>query len=70
MARKQTAFRFTPEVDQKLNEIAKVMGMTRNDVVVNWIQTEYDKIMGNPELLKIIEQMNALKEQLELYGKG
>lgn len=69
MARKQTSIRFTEEVDQKLNSIAKIMKMTRTDVIVNLITAEYDRIHGNPEMLKMIEKLNAMKEEIENYGK-
>lgn len=69
MPRKQVNFRVTEDQDKKLDEIATAMGVPRNEVLVGMIEAEHERIMGNPKLLQIIEQMKQLKEQLENYGK-
>lgn len=66
--RKMIAFRSTEEIDSKLAEIEAAMSMTRQDVLNGLIVAEYDRIKGNPELMKIIEQMNRLKDQVTNLG--
>lgn len=68
-SRKLVSFRFNKQTDDQLNDIATAMHMTRNDVVINLISAESDRIKGNPQLMKLIEQMNDLKTQIEQYGK-
>lgn len=68
--RKQIAFRTTEEIDKKLSELETAMSMTRQDILNGLIVAEYDKIKGNPEIMKLLEKMNELKSHLETYTKG
>lgn len=70
MARKQVAFRVTDEQDRMLEELARITQKTRNDVIVDLIVGEYDRINGNPELKKLIEKMNEVSEQVKKYTAG
>lgn len=69
MPKKQINFRVTEEQDKHLEEIAKVMNTSKNEVIVNMIEGEYDRLMGNPKLMEIIGHMNQLKSQLEEFTK-
>lgn len=68
MKRKQVGFRITEKQDEMLNELSTITGMTRNDILINWIETEHDKIKGNPKLLAVLEQMKELQKKLQSFG--
>lgn len=69
VAKKQINFRVTEEQDKHLDEIAKVMGIPRSEVLVNMIEAEHFRLMGDPKLLEMIETMKNLKAQMEQYTK-
>lgn len=69
-ARKQVGFRLSPETDKMLDELAEIAQQSRNDVIVGLITTEYDRVHGNPQMMKIIELFGAVKEQLKEMTEG
>mgnify|MGYP006365505207 FL=1 len=71
MATKQTAFRFSDEVLEKMDFLCSVTGDTRTSLLVSMVCTEYDKYQGNPELQKLIAQMKDIERQMKsMLGNG
>lgn len=65
MATKQTAFRFSDEVLEKMDFLCSVTGDTRTSLLVSMVCTEYDKYQGNPEFQKLISQMKDIERQMK-----
>lgn len=65
MATKQTAFRFSDEVLEKMDFLCSVTGDTRTSLLVSMVCTEYDKYQGNPEFQKLIAQMKDIERQMK-----
>ena len=65
MANKPYNFRLSPEVNEHLDFLAQVTGMTRTSLITSWIETEYDRYQGNPELQKLIAQMKDMERQMK-----
>ena len=71
MASKQTGFRFSDEVLEKMDFLCTVTGDTRTSLLASMVCTEYDKYQGNPELQKLIAQMKDLERQMKsMLGNG
>ncbi len=71
MATKQTAFRFSDEVLEKMDFLCTVTGDTRTSLLASMVCTEYDKYQGNPELQKLIAQMKDIERQMKsMLGNG
>ena len=71
MATKQTAFRFSDEVLEKMDFLCSLTGNTRTSLLVSMVCTEYDKYQGNPELQKLIAQMKDIERQMKsMLGNG
>ena len=71
MATKQTAFRFSDEVLEKMDFLCSLTGNTRTSLLASMVCTEYDKYQGNPELQKLIAQMKDLERQMKsMLGNG
>ena len=65
MANKAYNFRLTPEVNDHLDFLCTVTGMTRTALITGMIETEYDRYQGKPELQKVLGKMMELKSQME-----
>lgn len=65
MASRSCTFRFPEEVDDHLNFLCSVLGTTRTGFLTTAIEREYDQYQGNPELQKLIRQMQDMKIQME-----
>lgn len=65
MANKAYNFRLSPEVNDHLDFLCNVTGMTRTALITGMIETEYDRYQGNPELQKVLGKMMELKTQME-----
>ena len=65
MATKQTAFRFSDDVLEKMDFLCSLTGNTRTSLLVSMVCTEYDKYQGNPELRKLIAQMKDMERQMK-----
>ena len=71
MASKQTGFRFSDEVLEKMDFLCTVTGDTRTSLLASMVCTEYDKYQGNPELQKLIAQMKDIERQMKsMLGNG
>ena len=71
MATKQTGFRFSDEVLEKMDFLCSLTGNTRTSLLASMVCTEYDKYQGNPELQKLIAQMKDLERQMKsMLGNG
>lgn len=71
MATKQTAFRFSDEVLEKMDFLCSLTGNTRTSLLASMVCTEYDKYQGNPELQKLIAQMKDMERQMKsMLGNG
>lgn len=69
--RKLIAFRGDDDLIRKIDELCKLTGLqTRQDLFTNLILSEYDKWMGNPQLIAIVEQMKLLESQLKEFDES
>lgn len=53
-------FRAPVSVIEQLDELCRLSGVKRGDFLINAITLEYDKVNGNPELKKLLEQMRGI----------
>ena len=58
----QITFRAPREVIRHLDEMCAMSGIKRSEFFVDAICSEYDKLQGNPQLKKILEQMREVAE--------
>lgn len=65
MANKAYNFRLSPEVNDHLDFLCTVTGMTRTALITGMIEGEYDRYQGNPELQKVLNKMMELRSQME-----
>lgn len=72
MAQKACNFRFKADVVEHLDFLCGVTEMSRTAFLTSVIEREYDQYQGNPELQKLIAQMNEMKSQMEsmMLGKS
>ena len=71
MATKQTGFRFSDDVFEKMDFLCSVTGNTRTSLLASLVCTEYDRYQGNPELQKLIAQMKDIERQMKsMLGNG
>lgn len=67
---KAKSYRFKSETAEHLDILVSTFDTTATELIEGMINTEYDKIMGNPELLKVIEQMKDLKSVMDGYAQS
>lgn len=65
MATKPTGFRFTDDTLAKIDFLCSVTGDNRTSLLTSMVCAEYDRYQGNPELQKLIRQMQDMKIQME-----
>lgn len=70
MKRKQISFRVTEDQNRMVDELARLSNCSRNELLVGLIVGQYDKINGNPEVKKLMEQMKVFADQLKLASEG
>ena len=70
MAYKACNFRFAPEVVDHLDALCKVSDVSRTAFLASIIEREYDQYQGNPELQKLISQIQDMKKQLDAMTVG
>lgn len=58
-------FRCDVTIAEKLDEMCRTMGIKRSEFLINAITTEYDKMQGNPQLKKMLEQMREIAETMK-----
>ena len=58
-------FRAPIAVIEQLDELCKLSGIKRSQFLISAITTEYDKVNGNPEVKKLLEQMRQLNEAMK-----
>lgn len=61
----QITFRAPTEVIRQLDEMCSMSGIKRSEFFINAICSEYDKINGNPQLKKMLEQMREIAEMMK-----
>jgi len=62
------SFRFQEDTVEHLNTLTSTYNTTATKLIETMINLEYDKLMGNPELNKIINKMNELKSTMEGFA--
>lgn len=62
---KQITFRAPAEVIRQLDEMCSMTGMKRSDFFINAITSDYDKMQGNPQLKKMLEQMRNIADLMK-----
>lgn len=70
LANKAYNFRLTPEVNDHLDFLCSVTGVSRTAFITGMIESEYDRYQGNPELQKVLGKMMELKSQMESMMLG
>ena len=65
MATKQTAFRFSDEVLEKMDFLCSLTGNTRTSLLASMVCAEYDRYHGNPELQRLLAQMKDVERQVK-----
>lgn len=63
-------FRFSDSTNAHLDFLCSQLGMTRTAFIVGLIENEYDKFVGNPELVKLVSQMKELESKISDYMTG
>ena len=67
MATTTTSFRFSESVLQHLDYLVDITGTgSRTAFLTSVIETEYDRCIGNPELIKLLDQMRAIQAQVKI----
>ena len=61
----QVTFRAPASVVAQLDEICRMSGMKRSEFIVSAITSEYDKINGNPQMKKMLEQMRQIADAMK-----
>ena len=71
VATKQTAFRFSDEVLEKMDFLCSLTGNTRTSLLASMVCAEYDRYHGNPELQRLLAQMKDMERQVKsMLGNG
>lgn len=66
MITKPTNFRFPAETMERMDELCRLAGgISRTALLIGFVNAEYDRVHGHPEMKAIIEQMTALQKQFE-----
>lgn len=61
--------KLTPEINEKFKFICDTYGIKKSAFLVSCINSEYDKLTGNPELKNAIQKLTEFaKEMQELSG--
>ena len=58
-------FRAPTEVVRQLDELCAMSVIKRSEFFINAICAEYDKVNGNPQLKKMLEQMKQIAETMK-----
>lgn len=61
----QVTFRAPTAVIEQLDELCSMTGVKRSEFFVNAITAEYDKINGNPQLKKMLEQFREIADTMK-----
>lgn len=67
MAKKTKSFRFDEKTIYNLEQLSILLKVSSTSLVEGLINIEFDKIQGDPKLLRVIDQMNRLKEVMQNY---
>ena len=69
MKNKVTGFRLSSATLEHLDALCRLSDANRSEFMTTLIEGEYDKVMGNPKLKALLEQMQVLRKQfLDLSG--
>lgn len=52
----------------KLDELCTVYGMKRSELVKTALEAEHDRVSGNPEKRKLLEQLREISEVVKGIG--
>ena len=58
-------FRAPTEVVRQLDELCAMSGIKRSEFLIDAICAEYEKVNGNPQLKKMLEQMKQIAETMK-----
>lgn len=61
----QINIRVDDSIKEKFDFICETYGLTRIQTFAEMVNSTYDSINGNPELVDVLHQMQALKDKLE-----
>lgn len=57
-----------PEVNDKLNFICNAYGIGRSAFLVSAINSEYDKLHGNSELIEAVEKLRSISDIFKSFS--
>lgn len=61
----QITFRAPSDVIRMLDELCAMSGIKRSEFLINAIICEFDKVNGNPQLKKMLEQFREISETMK-----
>lgn len=61
----QITFRAPVDVVEQLDELCRLTGVKRGEFFINAVIAEYDKINGNPQLKKMLEQFRGIADTMK-----
>lgn len=62
----QMLIKLTEEEKQKIDFLCNTFGESKSGFIRSIINAQYDNLIGNPELAKMIEQMQELGRSVEI----
>lgn len=62
--KKQFTLRLDEDTYEMLSRLADINKMSRQNYIVEVIKADYDKVNGNPELRKMLEDLSELQHRL------
>lgn len=58
-------FRAPSDVVRQLDELCNMMGIKRSEFIVTAITSEYDKLHGNPQMKRMMEQLRQIADTVK-----
>ena len=58
-------FRAPSDVVRQLDELCNMMGIKRSEFIVTAITSEYDKLQGNPQMKRMMEQLRQIADTVK-----
>lgn len=63
---------FTLRLDSEsydmLDKLSKLCRVSKQQYIVSFIRSEYDKLQGNPELMNLLDQLSNLTDQINKFS--
>jgi len=59
--------RLQKSTKEKLNEMCTTTGLTQSQLIIEFIESQYDKMKNNPELKKMLETLKNIQDNLNSF---